>query len=297
MGYQIELRHFNYFLAVAEELHYRKAAEKVGISQPGLSRQIKQMEEILEVKLFVRTKKKVSLTAGGEYLKSEIEFILNHLEVAKKQLGHIRDGNFGEVRIGFLGLAIQETIPDLLIKLKQEFPGIQAHLEELSNTAQINAILKDKLDMGFVRASRVPEGLNIQPVHTDTFSVVLPELYPLLTREFRDVGQLAAENFILFSQDDDPLYFDTVMGICGDAGFTPKVSHKSVHAQTIFKLVENNMGIAIIPTSLQYGLQMKVKFIELKNIPQRAVLSVCWKEDNRNPAMRHCINLLLNQSQ
>tara|TARA_R110001592_G_scaffold4436_1_gene25015 strand:- start:1017 stop:1910 length:894 start_codon:yes stop_codon:yes gene_type:complete len=296
MGYQIELRHFNYFLAVAEELHYRKAAEKLCISQPGLSRQIKQMEEILEVKLFVRTKKKVSLTAAGEYLKSEIEFILNHLEVTKKQLRHIRDGNFGEVRIGFLGSAMQEVIPNLLIKLKDKFPGIQTNLEELSNNAQVNAILKDKLDMGFVRTARVPEGLNIQPVYTDTFSVVLPELYPLLTREFTDVGQLAAENFILFAQDYSPLYFDTVMSICEDSGFTPKVSHKSVHAQTIFKLVENNLGIAIIPTSLQYGFQMKVKFIELKNIPQRAVLSVCWKVDNRNPALRHCINLLLNES-
>ncbi|MCK0146095.1 LysR family transcriptional regulator [Arenibacter sp. F26102] len=296
MGYQLELRHFKYFLAVAEELHYRKAAEKLCISQPGLSRQIKQMEEILDVKLFIRTKKKVALTAAGEYLKSEIEFILNHLEVTKKQLRHIRDGNFGEVRIGFLGSAMQEVIPDLLIKLKDRFPGIQTNLEELSNNAQINAIVKDKLDMGFVRTARVPEGLNLQPVYTDTFSVVLPELYPLLTREFRDVGQLAEENFILFAQDYSPLYFDTVMSICEDAGFTPKVSHKSVHAQTIFKLVENNLGIAIIPTSLQYGFQMKVKFIELKNIPQRAVLFVCWKEDNRNPALRHCINLLLNQS-
>ncbi|MCK0190084.1 LysR family transcriptional regulator [Arenibacter sp. F20364] len=296
MGYQLELRHFNYFLAVAEELHFRRAAEKLFISQPGLSRQIKQMEEILEVKLFVRTKKKVSLTAAGEYLKSEIEFILNHLEVTKKQLRHIRDGNFGEVRIGFLGSAMQEVIPNLLIELKERFPGIQTNLEELSNNAQVNAILKDKLDMGFVRVARVPQGLNLQPVYTDTFSVVLPELYPLLTREFTDVGQLAAENFILFAQDYSPLYFDTVMSICEDAGFTPKVSHKSVHAQTIFKLVENNLGIAIIPTSLQYGFQMKVKFIELKNNPQRAVLSVCWKEDNRNPALRHCINLLLNQS-
>ena len=251
---------------------------------------------LLEVKLFVRTKKKVSLTAAGEYLKSEIEFILNHLEVTKKQLRHIRDGNFGEVRIGFLGSAMQEVIPNLLIKLKDKFPGIQTNLEELSNNAQVNAILKDKLDMGFVRTARVPEGLNIQPVYTDTFSVVLPELYPLLTREFTDVGQLAAENFILFAQDYSPVYFDTVMSICEDSGFTPKVSHKSVHAQTIFKLVENNLGIAIIPTSLQYGFQMKVKFIELKNIPQRAVLSVCWKEDNRNPALRHCINLLLNES-
>ncbi|RTE55115.1 LysR family transcriptional regulator [Arenibacter aquaticus] len=296
MGYQLELRHFNYFLAVAEELHYRKAAEKLCISQPGLSRQIKQMEEILDVKLFVRSKKKVALTAAGEYLKGEMEFILNHLDVTKKQLKHISDGNFGEVRIGFLGSAMQEVIPDLLIGLKENFPGIKSSLEELSNTAQMNAIMRDKLDMGFVRMARVPDGVNIQPVYTDTFSVVLPELYPMLTREFKDVGQLAEENFILFAQDYSPLYYDTVMSICEDAGFTPKVSHKSVHAQTIFKLVENNLGIAIVPTSLQYGFQMKVKFIELRNIPQRAILSVVWKEDNRNPALRHCINLLLNRS-
>ncbi len=296
MGYQLELRHFNYFLAVAEELHYRKAAENLCISQPGLSRQIKQMEEILDVKLFVRSKKKVALTAAGEYLKGEMEFILNHLDVTKKQLKHISEGNFGEVRIGFLGSAMQEVIPDLLIGLKENFPGIKSSLEELSNTAQMNAIMRDKLDMGFVRLARVPDGVNIQPVYTDTFSVVLPELYPMLTRDFKDVGQLAEENFILFAQDYSPLYYDTVMSICEDAGFTPKVSHKSVHAQTIFKLVENNLGIAIVPTSLQYGFQMKVKFIELRNIPQRAILSVVWKEDNRNPALRHCINLLLNRS-
>lgn len=294
MGYQIELRHFNYFLAVADELHFRKAAEKLCISQPGLSRQIKQMEEIMDVKLFARSKKKVALTSAGEYLKGEIEFLLNHLEITKKQLKHIDQGNFGEVRIGFLGSAMQEVIPTLLIKLKEKFPGIRTSLEEVSNHAQVNAILKDKLDMGFVRLSRVPKGLQIRPVYEDTFSVVLPERYPLLSRDFNDVGQLSEENFILFAQDYSPLYYDTIMSICEDSGFTPKVSHKSVHAQTIFKLVENNLGVAIVPTALQYGFQMKVKFIELKNIPQKAVLSLIWKEDNRNPVLRHCVNLLLN---
>ena len=83
------------------------------------------------------------------------------------------------------------------------------------------------------------------------------------------------------------------MSICEDAGFTPKVSHKSVHAQTIFTLVENKLGVAIIPTSLQYGFDMKVKFIELKKIKQRAILSLVWKRDNRNPVLKHGVNLLL----
>jgi len=92
MGYQLELRHFKYFIAVAEELHYRKAAERLFISQPGLSRQIKQMEEILNTQLFERSKKKVSLTPAGKYLKGELEFILNHLELTQKQLKRIADG-------------------------------------------------------------------------------------------------------------------------------------------------------------------------------------------------------------
>ncbi|NKI25288.1 LysR family transcriptional regulator [Arenibacter sp. 6A1] len=295
MGYQLELRHFHYFLAVAEELHYRKAAERLFISQPGLSRQIKQMEEILEVQLFVRNKKKVALTTAGEYLKGEVQFLLNHLELTKKQLTLVKEGNFGEVRIGFLGSAMQNVIPDLLIRLKEKFPQIKTSLEELSNTAQLEAVIKDSLDIGFVRLARVPAGLFIKPVFEDTFSLVLPKDHTVDSVNFKGIGQVAKENFILFAQDYSPLYYDTIMSICEDAGFTPKVSHKSVHAQTIFKLVENNLGIAIVPTSLQYGFQMNVKFIALSHIPQRAVLSVIWKEDNRNPALRHCIALLLNE--
>ena len=182
------------------------------------------------------------------------------------------------------------------MKLKERFPQIKTSLEELSNNAQVNAILKDKLDIGFVRLARVPEGLGMKTVLKDSFSVVLPENHILNTDTFKSIGQLAEEEFILFSQDYSALYFDTVMSICEDAGFTPKVSHKSVHAQTIFKLVENNLGIAIVPTSLQYGFKMGVKFIELANIKQKATLAVIWKKDNRNPTIKHCLNLVLTDA-
>ncbi len=293
MNYQIELRHFIYFLAVAEELHYRKAAEKLFISQPGLSTQIKQMEGILQTQLFIRDKKKVRLTPAGAFLKGEVEFILNHLEQTKKQLKLIGEGHLGEIRIGFLGSAMQNVIPNLLLDLKEKFPFIHTSLEELSNRAQISAILRDKLDLGFVRLSRVPKGLKLKPVFEDTFSLVLPADHILNEKGFKSINQVATDDFILFSQDYSPQYYDTVLSICEDAGFSPNVSHKSVHAQTVFKLVENKLGIAIVPTALQYGFQMKVKFIELKKIKQRAILSMVWKEDNRNPVLQNCIDLLL----
>ncbi|TVZ16613.1 LysR family transcriptional regulator [Maribacter sp. MAR_2009_72] len=292
MGNQIELRHLTYFLAVAQELHFRKAAEKLFISQPGLSRQIKQMEEILETQLFERNKKKVSLTPAGHYLKKEVTYIFNHLEKVERQLKLVGDGNSGELRIGFLGSAMQEVIPKLLLKIKEVYPNVKSSLEELTNTAQVDAVLNDRLDMGFVRLSRVPNTLRMETVFKDTFSLVLPERYPMITREFEGMHQFSNDEFILFSQAYSPLYYDTIMSICQDAGFIPKVSHKSVHAHTIFKLVENRMGIAIVPTALQNGFQMRVKFIELKNIPQRAELSVIWKKEHTNPVLKNCMELL-----
>ena len=263
MSNQLELRHLNYFLAVADELHFRKAAEKLFISQPGLSRQIRQMEDILETQLFERNKKKVSLTPAGHYLKKEVVFVFNHLENLERQLKLVGDGNSGELRIGFLGSAMQEVIPKLLLQIKDRYPKVKTSLEELKT------------------------------VFKDTFSLVLPERYPLLTRDFKGMHQFANDEFILFSQAYSPLYYDTIMSICQDAGFAPKVSHKSVHAHTIFKLVENHMGIAIVPTALQNGFQMRVKFIELKNISQRAELSVIWKKEHTNPVLKNCMELLL----
>ncbi len=292
MSYQLELRHFTYFLAVAEELHFRKAADRLFISQPGLSRQIKQMEEIIGVQLFVRDKRNVRLTNAGDYLKKELDYIFNHIDFTIKQTRLIDGGSQGEIRIGFLGSAMQTVIPDLLVKTNTQFPNIKFSLEEMSNYLQVEAIEKDELDLGFVRLARVPKGLNMQTVHSDTFSLVLPKHHHLDKQSFKSIGQVSEENFILFSSDYSSLYYDKIMSICEDQGFSPKVSHRSVHAQTIFKLVESGLGVAIVPTSLQYGFDLNVKFLEIPRIKQTAVLSVIWKENNRNPALQKINDLI-----
>ncbi|MFD2036607.1 LysR family transcriptional regulator [Belliella marina] len=288
----IELRHLEYFRAVAEELNFGRAAERLFISQPGLSRQIKQMEEILGVQLFERTKRRVELTAAGEYLKSEADFIFNHLELTKTQLKEIAKGNVGELRIGFLGSAAHTVLPDFLVKISRHFPGIQTTLEELSNANQVEMLEKDRLDLGFVRLARVPDPLQMQVVHIDSFSVVLPLGHPLSGGGFKNVGQLKEDDFILFSHDYSSIYFDKIMSICEDQGFSPKITHKSVHALTIFKLVEAGLGVAIVPTSLKEGYDLKVNFIELLNIRQKTELFAVWKKGNRNPAVSKVLNLL-----
>lgn len=295
MSYQIELRHLKYFKVLAEELKFRSAAEKLFISQPGLTRQIKQMEAIFKVSLFDRTKRKVELTKAGLYLKEEVDFIFNHLDTITRQLENIGAGKESELRIGFLGSAAQNVIPELILKLNQSYPGIQTLLEEMPNRMQIELIQKDKLDLGFVRLKRVPNGIARHPVFEDTFSVVLPKDHAINPGNFENIRQLSAESFIFFSSEDSPEYYDLIMGICEDSGFRPRVFHKSVDALTIFRLVEQGLGIAIVPTSLQYGYNLQIKFIELKEIPQRTELSVIWKEASNNPALQHVLAHLIRQ--
>ncbi|GMQ23392.1 LysR substrate-binding domain-containing protein [Algoriphagus sp. oki45] len=288
----MELRHLSYFQAVAEELNYRKAAERLFISQPGLSRQIKQLEEEMGVQLFERDRKHVELTAAGEYFKREVDFILNHLQITQKQIQEIAQGKEGELRIGFLGSASNQVLPDLLQKLNSRFPKINTSLEELSNQIQVEMIQKDKLDLGFVRLASVPEDLEMRSVYRDTFSLVVPADHPISVDTFQSVGQFSDESFILFSSDYSNFYYEQILGICRDAGFSPRIKHKSVHALTIFRLVENGLGVAIVPTSLKEGYELNVRFMEIPAITQFTELSLIWKLENRNPVLGKVLSLI-----
>lgn len=292
MSNQIELRHLEYFQTVAKELHFRKAAEKLFITQPALSRQIKQLEDYLGAELLKRDKRNVSLTKAGEYLLTESQFVIDHLAFVKDNIRHIASGDEGEVRIGFVGSAMQSIIPKLLKTLNNESPGIHFILTELTNQSQVDLIRNDQLDIGFIRTIRLPKGLNKLKVYQETFSLVLPSSHPLTSKHFTSVADLQDENFILFSSQYSHGYYDKILSIFEDQGFSPKVAHESVHANTIFRLVENELGIGIVPTSLKHGTSLNIKFIDLTNISQRTTLSAIWKNDSRNPVLHQVTKLL-----
>jgi len=285
MRHQIEIRHLRYFLAVAEELHFRKAADKLFVSQPGLSRQIKQMEEELGFALFERSNKRVTLTKAGKYLKDEVEHIIKNLEDTFDHAQLIHEGMEGQISFGYVGSAMQNVIPELILRIREDYPNIHYSLREMENPEQIDALLLNDVDLAFVRLEKVPKGLDIRPVFEDTFSLVLPENYELEDINLESLVQFKNEAFILFDQSYSPAYYEQVMQIFKQSGFQPNISHNTVHASTIFRLVENNLGLSIVPSSLKLGYDMKVKFIELDKIPQRTILSVAWNTANRNPIL------------
>jgi len=286
MSYQIELRHLKYFLAVAEELHFRRAADRLFISQPGLSRQISQMERALGLVLFERSNKKVVLTKAGRYLKEEVEIILRNMNKTFEHAQMIHEGVEGQISFGYVGSAMQHVIPNLLLKIKEDHPKIHYSLKEMENPDQIEALLQNEIDLAFVRLDKVPKGLEIKPVLEETFSLVIPADHPVDSENFKSLTDFREEPFILFDASYSPAYHEQVMQIFKQSRFHPIISHNTVHASTIFRLVENKLGISLVPSSLGSGYRMKVKFIPLDKIPQRTVLSVAWNTANRNPILR-----------
>jgi len=287
----MELRHIRYFLAVAEELHFRQAADKLFISQPGLSRQIKQMEEELGVTLFERHNRKVDLTDEGAYLMDELTGLIKKMDKVFEHAQLMSLGVKGKLRLGYIGSAMQKIVPAFLLRLKDKYPDVKVELEEMDNQVQVTGVLNDDIDIGFVRMDRVPRGLEIIPLQKETFSLVLPDDHPLDLSNFKDLSQVADESFILFDPSYSPLYYEKVMQMFDHAGFVPMISHKSIKANTIYRLIENHFGVAIVPSSLEDGYDMNIKFIKLDKIEQRTTLQLIWNQENRNPVMNGVLGL------
>ena len=290
---QIELRHLNYFKILAEELHYRKAAEKLFISQSALSQQIKQLEQYLGHSLFDRNNKRVVLNEAGKLFYKDAVQVIQKMQIAVNNVQLLQKGNTGQLGISFVASAMQSILPVLLKKFNSDCPNIEFHLEELTNKEQLLALEKGDIDLGFMRSNQVGQDMMIKSVYKETFTLVLPAAHPMSARDFKHIGELKEESFILFPNDQSQLYYQQIINLCADQGFTPKLSHRSIHAPTIFKLVENGMGLSIIPTSLATSGNTGIKFIELKNIPQQTELYAVWKKINDNPALPYLLEMLV----
>ncbi len=292
MSYQLELRHLKYFMVVADELHFRKAAEILYISQPGLSKQIKELEESLGLKLFERNNRNVDLTAAGIFLKEELKGYFSGLEKIINHAKLLNEGIVGELRFGYVGSAMQEIIPNLLLKFKEELPKIQYNFKEMDNQNQIESLVSNHIDIGFMRLDQVPIGLNSFPVLSEPFCLVLPESNLWNISSTNGLRALQEESFILFDPKYSPSYFAKVMDIFKFSGFKPNVTHNTIHASSIFTLVQKGFGISLVPKSLKAEHYQGIRFVDLDYLPQRTVLSAVWSESNRNPILNSLLLIL-----
>jgi DNA-binding transcriptional LysR family regulator len=290
----METRLLKYFSVLAEELHFGKAAKKLHISQPPLSRQIKDLEEELGVKLFNRTKRNVQLTEYGKYLKQESHKLFNQIDVMKNHLELMKNGAVGQIKIGYVGDFMHSTFPDILSEFKQVFPKIETILLEIDTESQISALRTGLLDFGFIRTPIDVKDITTKPIYKETFSLILSKSHPLSSRENIPLKELADEPYIGFSPKCPPPLSKSVMSICNRAGFSPKVIHRALQITSIVKLVENNIGYSIIPIGPKAGFKENVKFFELKNYPERAEISLAYNAKSIDEISMKVVDLVLS---
>ena len=288
----MELRHLRYFLAVAEELHFGRAAEKLFISQPPLSRQIKNLEQELSVELFARTKKHVRLTGYGRYLKEEATKIFQHVESIQNHILLLGDGHAGQIKIGYVGLAMHSVLPEILSEIRRTLPRVHTSFYELQSLDQLIDLKTGSLDIGFIRIPIAMEGLHTELIFSETLSVILPLSHPLAGRKELRLCDVATEPFISFCRECAPSLFDMIIGMCNREGFSPRIVHESSQINTVVRLVESGLGYSIVPSSVKDGYNVRIRFYELDDYPERAELALAYYPENRTPTKSQVIRLI-----
>ena len=245
-----ELWQLRYFIAVAEQLHFGRAAQALHISQPPLSRAIRALEQRLGVALFARTRRRVELTAEGERLLEHARRTVGQLERAVLELRGIASGEQGELRIGFVSLADFGVLPGLLKAYKAWRPGVRLALRELLSPEQSAALLAGTLDFGLLLPP-VADELEHVVVQRERFVAALPASHPLARPRGRiAMGTLAKESFVMVPREIAPGLYDIVSGLAARAGFSLNVAQEAIQMQTVVSLVSSGLGAAIVPASL-----------------------------------------------
>ncbi len=289
----MELRHLKYFRVLARELHFGRAAEKLFIAQPPLSRQIKQLETTLGVPLFFRNNRRVALTEEGQFLLKQSDIILGLVDRTKEDIQQINKGFSGHLGIGYVGATMHSILPDLLLKLRQQYPNVNTTLLELSNEAQMKGIISGRIDVGFVRTPILLQGIKTVAVLKEKFTLVLPKNFKLKKNMGHPLKALVNEPYIAFARDCGPALVDSTINICNAMGFSPKVVHESTQINAMLRLVEIGLGYTIVPKSVKRGYELKLNFIDLEEFDERAVLNMIYAANNPHPFIDNLINLVM----
>jgi DNA-binding transcriptional LysR family regulator len=287
----MDFRQLSYFRAVASELHFKKAAQKLFIAQPALSRQIKALETELGVLLLERDRRNVSLTPAGAYLLGASGPLLAELGDIAHRVRLVAEGLEGELRIGYTGSCVNTILPRILPELNKHFPRIQTYLSEMTSALQLEALKGGSLDIGFLRNPPPYPLMDTQAVWKEPFYLVLPMDHPLTPKRFKSLLQVSGERFILPPRHDGELYHEHILGICAEAGLRPLVAHESTHGHTIVKLVENGLGISILPETFRRLYRDTVKFLPLPT-QRQAELTAVWMRNSQNAALGRLVGII-----
>jgi DNA-binding transcriptional LysR family regulator len=285
----IELRHLEYFRTLAETLHFGRAAQRLHISQPPLSRQIALLEEALGVKLFDRSSRRVELTDAGQRFYLDTGTVFAALEQAKRNALAAARGEAGELSVGFMMSTAYSVTPAITRRYAALYPQVTLKLTETLPMDLAADISSGQKDVAIMYRPQDCTGLETASVYSEEMMLVLPPGHALLDCEVVEPTQLAGEPFIIVPRHIAPALHDMIVNYCLQHGVTPTVAMEINMQQTIVNLVGEGMGVAIVPRSMRNMRLATTTFRPLKNAPMIEVVAV-WKHDNHNPCIHAFID-------
>lgn len=283
----MDLRHLRYFIAVAEEENIGRAAARLHISQPPLTRQIQQLEEELGVRLFNRTPKGMELTQAGELFLEEARNIRAVVEQATERTQRAGQGKLGRLDVAIFGSGILDAIPKLLLAFRNDYPEVKIVLHTMTKAEQIEALRQRRITVGFNRMLAPLPDLATELVATEPLMLAVNESHPLAREKSVSFAMLAEHPMVLFPTGARPNFIDKVMRLCEEAGFVPKVSQEVGDAVTGVALVAGGFGICLVPESVTVLTLPGVVFRTVDDAPANARidLSCLYRADDQSPIL------------
>lgn len=272
----IELRHLRYFLAVAEEMNFTKAAQRLHVAQPPLSVQIRDLEEMLSVALLDRSSRPFHLTEAGHYFKEECRRILSETDTAIEQTKRVGKGRQGWLGIGFIPSTLHGFLSDLLAEFRKGNANIEVVLRAMSRSEQVEALRSKRIHVGILRPKLETDEFVQTLVHRDAIAFACPEDHPFAKKKAVALSDLAQENFIAYDGGNRPSFFVSVIAkACQEAGFEPRVTMEVDQPITAMSAVSAGFGVSLVASSLAAVKITGCKIIPLAEpIPQNPIFAI-----------------------
>ncbi|MGF1481843.1 MAG: LysR family transcriptional regulator [Cyanophyceae cyanobacterium] len=287
----MELRHLKYFVAVAEELHFGRAAAKVHITQPVISDQIRRLEQELGVQLFSRTKRTVQLTKPGKLFFAEAKQILEQVEKAVTVVQKAERGELGSLIIGYTGPALYTVLPEIVRTFRDRSPEVELVLREICTHHQLEALRAGDIEVGFLHPP-IDGNFETVSIMTEKMVLALPEGHPLTSFPQIPVRKLSDQSFILFPQQEGPSLYSRILSICQQAGFNPKIVQEVTPQPTMIGLVAAGIGVSFVSASLQNLNRPGVVYRELDVPTPELELVAAWQPTGLSPVLQRFLEVV-----
>jgi len=290
----VELRHLRYFVAVAEELNFTRAAARLGIGQPPLSQQIRDLETELGILLFHRVPHGAELTEAGREFLAEARGILSGAERAKEVARRAHRGEIGRLALGFTGsAAFNPVVSSTIRKFRRSWPTVLLSLEEQNTFRLLERLVRGDLDAAFIRpAAQGPEGVRLRRLPDEPMLIALPASHPLAHEAELPLTALASEPFVLFPRGVGLSLYDQIVRSCRDAGFDPVIGQEAPQISSVVNLVAADLGVSIVPESIAQIALDGVVYRPILGPAPAASLALATPRDSRSTLTRNLLSLL-----